>query len=327
MKIERIELTMSQLGLGRLNEYALMVLFGNAHSHQLTQGLAHGPDEIKDSAGLRLYPAYFKTLLRVPPACLLESYKLWQQVEVAVDVKRFGETLLQSEYVLGRPGEIPPDPNDWPKSALIGMTGNNLLVVDVREPGTVHRVSVPKRGLIVDLPKLKRPPTAIKRAREIRSEGFQALTPAPLTSSQPFNYHLKALRETEPGQAMIFAMFTRIMDYAEHDLLKTIVKPGLTDKLLDHLHTLERETYYYGNCFAGEMLDVFLSGQMRLTEANFHGPALNKLSAALFTFNMEITKNPSGALLAMARVEKLLALPTALQDHIQDIKRFYKRLS
>jgi hypothetical protein len=75
MLIENIELSMSHVGLGALNEYALMVLFGNAHSHSLVQGVGITPDRIKDNQGLLLYPAYFMTHLKIPADSLISSYK------------------------------------------------------------------------------------------------------------------------------------------------------------------------------------------------------------------------------------------------------------
>jgi probable biosynthetic protein (TIGR04098 family) len=106
MQIENLYLTMSHVGLGDLNEYALMVLFGNAHSHRLTKGLSITPNEIAAMDGTTLYPAYFMTHLKVPLAFLISSYKLWQTVSVGDEVKHFGDTLLESNYILANQGDV-----------------------------------------------------------------------------------------------------------------------------------------------------------------------------------------------------------------------------
>ena len=128
--VENVELTMSHVGLGSLNEYALMVLFGNAHSHRLVAGTGAKPDGMVDQRGNVLYPAYFMTTLKVPTCNLLRSFKLWEQVDVGVEIHRFGDTLLESRYALGRDGALDPRGADWSEALWPTMSGNNLIVVD-----------------------------------------------------------------------------------------------------------------------------------------------------------------------------------------------------
>ena len=122
-------------GLGSLNEYALMVLFGNAHSHRLVAGTGAKPDGMVDQRGNVLYPAYFMTTLKVPTCNLLRSFKLWEQVDVGVEIHRFGDTLLESRYALGRDGALDPRGADWSEALWPTMSGNNLIVVDTIEGG------------------------------------------------------------------------------------------------------------------------------------------------------------------------------------------------
>lgn len=323
MIIENIELTMSQLGLGHLTEYALMVMFGNAHSHHLVHGLDITPEGIRDSSDLLLYPAYFMTHLKVPADKLLFRYGPWSNVDVATDVKRFGDTVLESKYLFGNHGEVPEDLEKWSESDLISMHGNNLIVVDATEEGNARKVSVPRKECIADLEKLRRPPLAIGRARKLRGSGYELEGDGYMFLEEPMNYTLLPNRDASPGHAMIFAMFPRIMDYAEFHLLSKALKPALPHAVLHHMEVLERETFYYGNAFAGDEVAISVMGDMELVDPGYHGEALDVVSAGKFTFNIEVTNARSGALLALSRVEKLLALPTALQDLTQDVKRFY----
>lgn len=325
MIIEKIELTMSQLGLGHLTEYALMVMFGNAHSHHLVHGLDITPEDIRDQAGLLLYPAYFMTHLKVPPHRLLSRHHPWTMVDVGVDVKRFGDTVLESTYQFGNAGEVSSDLEQWSSSDLTSMHGNNLVVVDATEEGTARKVSVPRPDRFADLEKLRRPPLAIGRARKLRGSGFEPTGLGKLGTVTPISFTLAPHRDAAPGHAMIFAMFSQLMDQAEFQLLANLVEPGLPRAVLHHLAVLDRETFYYGNCFAGDEVAVHLVGDMELTPPDFHGQALDIISAAKFTFNFEVIAKRSGALLALARVEKLLAMPTSLQDLTQDVKRFHAK--
>ena len=322
MLIENVELTMSHLGLGNLTEYALMVLFGNAHSHHLTLGVENTPDQILDHQGHVLYPAYFMTHLQVPPHVLLPSFRLWEHVQVGVDVKRFGETLLESAYILGRGDGLPEDAEQWDLENHPSVKANNLIVVDVTEGGAARKVSVPKPGCFASLPKIKRPPQAITRAKQVRSNGFDMPGfEAKITTDRPISYFVEPHRDAAPGHAMIFAKFFEVMDHAETKLLSERLQPGFQNVALNGLNVLERETYFYGNCFAGEFLDIFIRADARVCDSDFHGDSLHMISAAVFEFQIEVYQHRNNQLLAMARVKKLLALPTFAQDSLQDVKR------
>jgi probable biosynthetic protein (TIGR04098 family) len=323
MIIEKVDLTMSHLGLGPLNEYALMVLFANGHSHHLTLGTGITPDQIKDSQELVLYPAYFMTHLTVPPHSLLTTYRLWDRVEVGVDVHRFGETLLESTYILGKEGQIPNDVEQWQLQQLPSMRANNLIVVDASVEGSPHRrVSVPQEGCMAKLPRVTRPPAAIAKANNVRSNGFDM--PASfgrLNTTDPISYQVASGRDAADGHTMIFAKFSEIMDYAEANLLSRRLRPGFPAEVLRHLAVVEREIFYYGNCFAGESLEIHLRGDIQACPADYHGESLEIISTAILTFIIEIYQHKDNALLAMAKVKKLLAIPMRSQVLVQDVKR------
>lgn len=322
MIIENIELTMSQVSLGQLDEYGAMVLFGNAHSHHLVNQLEHTPEDIRDQNGLLLYPAYFMTHLKVPPHRLLNRYRAWERLSVGCHVERFGETMLDSRYILGHEAEISEDLETWTED-YVSMWGNNLLVVDPSQESNARKVSVPRPGAMATLQKKSRPPLALTRSRKVRGHGFESTGPGRMRGQNPTIYQLAPFRDAVPGHAMIFAMFSRLMDYSEYHLLSQQLSPALPTTVLNHLNLLERETFYFGNCFAGDEVAIQVTGDMELLKPDFHGEALDIVSAARFTFNFEVTNNRNGALLSLSRTVKLLALPTALQDLTQDIKRFH----
>ncbi len=321
MIIEKFELTMSQLGLGALTEYALMVMFGNAHSHCLTLGRDNNPSQIVDAHGLTLYPAYFMTHLTVPASRPLASFALWDRVAVGVDVQRFGDTLLESSYALGREDELAESAESWDPASTPMMRGANLIVVDVAEESASRRVSAPKPDCIADLPKVKKPPHGLLNARKVRANGFGAIPNPRLAAEAPFLYDVALNRDAAPNHAMIFAKFVEVMDYAETALLTRSLQPGFQLELLGHLHVLEREIYYYGNAFAGETLAIHVKGDARPCAADHHGESMAWVSTALFDFEIGVYRARNNALLALARVRKLLALPTRLQDAASDVAR------
>jgi len=321
MLIENIELTMSQLGLGSLTEYALMVMFGNAHSHHLTLNRENNPSRMLDAQGLALYPAYFMTHLTVPASRPLASFELWDLVDIGVDVQRFGETLLESRYALDLEDALPKAPEDWDPATAPMMRGANLIVVDVAEETASRRVSAPKPECIAELPKVKKPPRGLLNARKVRANGFGAVTDPRLRTREPVLYEVALHRDAAPNHAMIFAKFVEVMDYAETALLTRALQPGFQLELLGHLHTLEREIYYYGNAFAGETLAIHVKGDARPCAADHHGESMAWVSTGLFEFEIAVYRARNNALLALGRVKKLLALPTRLQDAASDIAR------
>ena len=231
MLIEILELTMSHVGLGNLNEYALMVLFGNAHSHSLVKDTPLTPDQIRNDAGNTLYPAYFMTRLTVPPLALLPSYKLWEHVSIGVDVRRFGDTLLESKYALGRGRQLPGDPQEWDADRFPMMEGNNLLIIDSQgDTSTKRKVGNPGAGLIANLPKSTRAPKGIMSSKQARSGGFMNVDflGHPFKSRHPVYYEVMPRRDAAAGHAMIFAKFAEIMDYAENRFLSDQFRPQLS---------------------------------------------------------------------------------------------------
>ena len=323
-----VELTMSHVGLGSLTESALMVLFGNAHSHRLVAGTGRKPDGLVDHHGNRLYPAYFATSLKIPVGNLLGSYKLWEQVDIGIDVRRFGETLLESTCILGRQGAIGPDMADWDEPPSPMMTGCNLMVVDaVDGTGLANRqVGVPRSDCLAPLPKLRSVPAAVARSKLIRAQGFRLeCVGVALRTEEPIRYTVRPGADAAPGHAMVFAKFSDIMDVAEREFLTRHAQFALPAQALDHLSVLERDTYYYGNCCGGESLNIRLSGFIRLLDWTKFNESGNCILAAELNLAFEIGKVADGSLVAMARVKKLLVLPAKGQDVARDVARILSR--
>jgi probable biosynthetic protein (TIGR04098 family) len=310
MLLETIELTMSHVGLGNLTEYALLVLFGNSHSHYLTMGTGITPDKIIDEAGRLLYPAYYKTHLKVPVEAVLSGYKLWEEVQIGVDVQRFGANLLESTYIFGRKGEIPGRPEEWNPERFPSMKGNNLLLVDVTEADQEDNrtFSSPKIGYMADIEKAKRPPAAIQQANSVKSDGFANIK-STIKNESPVIFNVVSGRDASPGHAMIFAKFSEIMDYGEMMFLAA-ENTGFSLELWRQLELLEREVFYYANCFAGETLEIYLTGGIEAIAEDFNRKLPDgRLPKAYLFFQVDIYKQKNHLLLAKARVKKLLAVP------------------
>ncbi len=325
MLIEKIQLSMSQLGLGNLNEVALMILFGDVHSRRLVKGLPITPNDIVDSNDNVLYPAYFVTKLRVPRHKLLKQFVLWSYVDVAVNVERFGNTILQSQYIIGPADSTQTELEDWNHNDLPTMFGNNLIVVDTVEGGgTSERIAAaPLPEKISDIPKMRLTPSGLLDSKSVRVEGFGANhMQGNFVTDTPINYTVIPGRDAASGHAMIFAKFAEIMDFAEFTFLSQQLKPSLPLSILQSLEIVERDIYYYGNCFAGEELEIYISCSMETLDKdeNFNEER-NTMVIAEFELQFEIYKKVSKELLSIASARKILDIPVKSQLAIQDFER------
>lgn len=318
--IRTLQLTLSHVGLGDLRESALLEIFAGVQAEALTAGTGVPLDEMVDRDGRMLYPAYYHTHLRVPPDRPLEQHRLWREVAVGVDVRTFGRMLLDSTYVLGRPGEVEEDPARWEGSGLPVMRGANMFVVDGLEGEP--QVSVPKAGCVAALPGLTAPPPSMDRFRRARTEG--SLAPhfqGNLASSEPVRYRVARGRDAAPGRNMPFSRFTDIMEHAEWALLAERVAPAFPLPLLDSRRLLERETFYFDNCRGGEVVETRLRARLARCRPDLHGTATDVVSAGLLTTVLELTQHGTNALLAVSRARKLFLVPTARQSVLRDAER------
>jgi probable biosynthetic protein (TIGR04098 family) len=330
---ETFELTLCHVGLGSLSEPALLTLFADAQAHCLTAGTDGTLREVVDAAGHLLYPAYYRTHLKVPPERLLDSFRLWDRVSVGVDLKSFGGMQLDGTYVLGHAGEVAPDPVAWGSARLPAMRGSTLFVVDHRD--REQQVSIPAAGRIATLEKLARPPAEMdlfRRARALGARFFQPLDdPGPaalLAQRAPIRYPILPGRDVAAGReaayaghTLLFARFAEVMDEAERILLAEQVWPPFPRDLLRCRTVLERETYYFGTCGADQAIEAGVRAWLSPCPPRLHGNGAEIVSAATLRSVVELYDEASRRLLAVARAEKLLAVPSTDQGLLRDVER------
>jgi probable biosynthetic protein (TIGR04098 family) len=309
-----VNLDMSHVGLGTLDEYSLMVLFGNAHSRCLTDGLAHDPGRITDAKGNILYPAYFMTHLIVPPCVPLGAFGLWGSIDIEASVRRYGDTILDSSYRAGKKGE----------TACITMQANSLFILD---PG-IYRArrkqgAAPQPGAICELAKLGAPPVAIQEAARVRANGFEGRQSLALEAA-PYAYTLELNRDVAPGHPMIFARIPAIAELAERQFLRQVSQGRLSEDILQAVSLLDRKTFYYDNAFAGETLTLHTRGAIRPCGASLWKD--NPRLQYTFFITCETELYHGGELIAISRAEKVIVHEIRNQSLIQDTKRILQPL-
>lgn len=325
MLIEETQLTLANVGLGTLSEYAVMVLFANAFCHRITRGTKLvGIREIQDGAGRALYPANFLTHLRVPSSRLLQDFAIWDQVAVGVDVHSFGRMLLDSLCVLGRPGEIPADRKQWQPEHLPSMRIGTLFIRDERRDDP--DAAVPREGHLAELPALSAPPDSVTRFGEVQSLGGRLPEyDGKLTLERPIRYPIIAERDVALGHAVMFATFIQIMDLAERQFLTEHLSPPFYEELVNRRAVLERETFYLSNCFAGDVLRIDLKGKLLPPPATLQLAAAELVPAALLETVVEVHQEGRNALLCVSRVKKVLAIPRAMKTARREAERMLNR--
>lgn len=325
MLFEELELTMSHTSLGSLNEFTLMVLFGNVHSHRLVHGLDINPSQILADNGRSLYPAYFVTKLQVPINNLLKNFKLWDRLKIGVDVVRYGETLLESNYIVGHLEAL--NKSESGDSTLVDkfptMKGSNLIVVEEMNGETGKRqVANPSQNRIAKIERTKKPPFGLLNSKNVRRMGADYFEINPqFRNEEPIVYMVNPRRDAVNGHAMIFAKYAEIMDVIEYDFFAKKLFPRFSLGLLETLEVLEREIYYYGNCFAGEEIDISLLGEVELTNDNELVDEIYFVPAGYLHAVFELFNKRTGNIIAVCKVTKVFAIPMKDQELISDLHR------
>ena len=321
MLIEIVELTLSHLDLNCLTEPALMMLFGNAISHYLVAGRANNVHQITDRDGRLLYPGYFLTHLQVPPSRRLEEHRLWDQVAIGVDAASFGGIVVDSTYVLGKPGEIVRDASQWDPRKLPSMHAGSIFVIEGREGDP--QPGVPKADMVVEMSKLTKPPETLARFGQIESRSiFDLATPA-LRPSAPLSYPLLTGRDIAPGHAVMFATFNRLMDMGERMLLAEHVWPSFPPALLNCLSLLEREIFYLGNCREQDVVRIDIEARLKPAVPSLCVPGHE--IAGLLETNIELFSQRTGHRVAAARTRKMLAVPSTQKMLQREAARLLSR--
>jgi probable biosynthetic protein (TIGR04098 family) len=233
--IEEVELTLSHVDLGSLDELAAMTLFGTAHSHHITAGTGGSIRDIVDADGRPIYPGYYWTHLVVPDACPLETFAVWDRVAVGVDVRAFGPLILASTYALARPGQLD---GAWDDGARPYMRAGTTFYLDGADP----RPSVPRPGTVAALPRLAAAPPSLDRFRQVKARGdADPELAGPLVTAGRIPYELMPGRDIRAGHNVMFSRYVTVADAIEQTVL------GRSASLR------ERETFYLASARAGRV--------------------------------------------------------------------------
>jgi probable biosynthetic protein (TIGR04098 family) len=311
MLIQPVDLTLSHVGLGSLNEFAAMAIFGDVLCRRLTDGTNGTVKDVTDVNGQTLYPAFYCTHLTVPADHLLDQHGLWSKVTAGVDVSSFGGMIVDARFVLGDHAQVPSDPEQWECSGLPFMRGGVLWVVDASR-ATQATPAVPKRDLVSKLPKSQTTPASVETFEAVQRAG----TVAPdfsgtLRQSDSISYRLHFGRDLALGHAAMFATFVWIQEHAERILLAEQVSPRFPSDLLAHLLVTERESYYVTNTYGDEPIEIRIRAAITACPTDLCGAQRGLISAAMMTFVTEMYGQSTARFLFASRAKKVFAIPAA----------------
>ena len=320
MLIEKIELTMSHVNLGNLKEKDLLIMFGNSLLRHLVVDTNKKPSEIKDSNGFLLYPAYYMTHLKVPLNKTLNTFKLWDSINIGVDVSSFGSNILESQYILGLNGEISDKKETWDSNMFPTMSAGNIMVIDASENAVVSdQLSIPIKGCLAPLSKLKKPPFSLQKALSIKNNLYSHNNHQ-LKNIDPIIYSIFPIKDAIPNKHMIFANFIEIMDVSEYEFFTKRLVPAISDKVLETLYVVERETFYYGNSYYGEELEIYIKASFKNSygENNYINP--EELIRARLFIEFEIYQKSTFNLLVVSFAEKVIIIPKNNSEIINEVR-------
>jgi probable biosynthetic protein (TIGR04098 family) len=317
--IETVELDLANVGLGALHETALLRIFASAQARRIVAGTGLVLSDIVDVEGRPLYPAFFKTALEVRAP--LDELRTWQKVEIGVDVARFGRLVLESQLVLGRPGELADDATQW-REPRARMRGHAMFITDDNRGGPFV-VSTPKEGSIAELAVLRKPPEAMSEFRTLRATGrIDGGPDGPLRCSD-LSYPVLHPDAAE-GRAPMFSVFTTILDAAEQQLVFERTWPPVPEELRRYIKLAERTIYYFDNVTAGDRVRVELAARFAPCTSSSLANA-GELCPALLETHAQLYATRAGSLLAVARTTKVVVVPRQLSTLAQDAARLVRQ--
>lgn len=315
--IETFDLTPSHVGLGDLNEFALLTLVANTHYRILTQGTNATPRRIVDKAGEALYPSVFALHLQAPIRRPIEAHVLWEKLSVGADVRCFGRSFLDVRGVVGRAGEVPDAPEKWTSAPLPSVCWAGAWTLK-------GEVAMPAPPFVANVPHAAAPPVLLAMFRAAQSRGTIAEAPGALTPSAPILYPVVAGRDVARGRQMMFSQFVVVMDHAERVFLTERVWPSFPCELIECRTTLERRIFYFGNCRADDVVETVVGACLEKV-ARPSDEDLPFVPGAIVALTMALTDKNSRRLVALCETRKLLAIPSNQVGLLRDAERMLAR--
>lgn len=324
MLVDSVQLDLANLGLGCLDEVTTLNLFANAQARAITAGTGGSLRDITDDAGTPLYPAFFRTRLRIPVHYALSQHRVWDRVSVGMSVRRYGKMMLDSMGMLvAEPALLGASPSEWNTADHPTFEGNALYVVDSTDKH--HAVAIPKPASVADLERLDHNPPAAERLRVIRAGGeLEHLESASLRAPAPAGFSVTCPRDVARGRAMMFSRFSLFIETAERDLLTRHAWPPLPVDALALVRLHEREVYYLGNATEGGRLLVEAIGKLFAPDSDDAEKARPAVAMARLTFTTRVYLEQTGDLLAVSRSSKGLFVPRNAATGVQDCTRFVR---
>jgi probable biosynthetic protein (TIGR04098 family) len=323
--IETTELTLSHVGSGALDEVALMTLFASAHCHRITEGTGLSVRDITDASGAALHPSCYWTHLVVPADAPIERHRVWDRVDVGVEVRGFGRMILDASYVLAADGELTGgaergeagDPLALPRM----RSGLIFMVAGTHDP----RPSAPRQGSLGHVDQVDGAPESLERFRRVQASGVRAIEaePGPLRTAPALRHVVRAQRDSARGRPILFTVFTSMMDQAETLLLSRRIDPAFSAELLEQRSLLERETFYLESCSAGDRIELHVWARLKPPTAATPGD--DHACAAELNAAFEMYSTRTGRLLLASRARKLLRVPRARASLLREAERLLTR--
>jgi probable biosynthetic protein (TIGR04098 family) len=323
MLIETIELNLANTGLGGLDEVSFLRLFATTQAHALVLGTGRTLRDIENADGVGLYPAFYRTRLRVPPPHRLEQHGTWERVDIGVEIKRFGTMLLESTGVLAAERQLPPDPTMWTPEDLIHFEGSMSFVHDAPSGGD-SRVDAPRQGVIADLPTTSIRPAPLEDQRRIRREGVIGGDKR-LPLAGQLSHQILIGRDVQPGRAAMFSAFSSLLEVAEQTLLVRQLSPGLDSELVSDLHLLEREIFYFANVRSGDSVTIDTAAAISPASEQQGSAYSGFVGVACLALCSEIYHRATNTLLIAAKTNKILLVPRARANAVQNAQRMLHR--
>jgi probable biosynthetic protein (TIGR04098 family) len=251
--VEHLEIGMPLTGINQLSENALLKHLGDLRWRHIARLTGASSRNLVDSAGERLYPAFFFVHVQFPEPAGMAAYGENDRVDLVDTVARFGSSLLDGiAYIvpLGR-GAAPRRPlagmDDAVAHGVPAVRLSNAFVMQFNGAEWLRK-SRPREDLIAGIPVAATPPDSYLLNKQAAERGYVVAAPPSFIPLHRcvFEYDIDPDRDVNGVGLLYFANYPLFLDLAERAALLSVPRP-LDGALINRRSLTDRKIVYLNN--------------------------------------------------------------------------------
>lgn len=315
---ESLEIGMPLMGIGSLNENALLKYVGDLRWRHITRLTGVPSRDLLDEQENRLYPAFFWVKVQFPESRPMGSFGENDTLLLIDTVKRYGQSILDgTTYLIAadRRQTASQPVKDLAEAAARGIAAvqmSNAFVMKFDGAEWLKR-SRPKIGILDGVTEMASPPDSYELSRSVQQGGVLGTPSAGSRSlhdtALSYQYSIQPDRDVNGVGLLYFANYPVFLDLAERHALQQAV-PSWSDDVINTRSLITRSIVYLNNASWRDSMTIQTRSWARL---------LTEGSTDLYvTSEQRMHRQSDGRLMCVCWSEKVMTdTSNKLTDWIQ----------